>query len=117
MDAKTQGRAGRHSYSTQTDIIKLKFLFTFTFNVHIHGHIPTCMFTHHRTLRTDVICIRASDQIIEPFSDCSESTFITDTMRPIAFPTRLDQTISKTPASDLCMGLGRRSGVSVDEVW
>lgn len=115
MDAKTQGRAGRHSYSTQTDIIKLKFLFTFTFNVHIHGHIP--MFTHHRTLRTDVICIRASDQIIEPFSDCSESTFITDTMRPIAFPTRLDQTISKTPASDLCMDLGRRSGVSVDEFW
>lgn len=90
--------------------------------VHLHLHLQCThtrahMLTHHRTLTTDVICIRASDQIIEPFSDCSESTFITDTTRPIAFPTRLDQPISKTPASDLCMDLGRSSGVSVDEVW
>lgn len=46
QDPRPQGRAGRHSYSTQTDIIKLKFLFTFTFNVHIHGHI--CLHTIER---------------------------------------------------------------------
>lgn len=43
--------------------------------VPLHLHLQCAqtrahMFTHHRTLTTDVICIRASDQIIEPFSDC-----------------------------------------------